>query len=186
MPKKIVIAAAAGALALTGLAVAAPALAEEGAEGTAAPSVVDRIRDALSGLVPDGSLTAEQADEVAGTLAESGSGQGGRGGHGGPGLAAAAEALGMDADELHSALAEDGATLGSVAVARGVDVGDLVAALVDDVHERLAGAVEEGRLTQEQADERLADLGERVRDRVAATLPDRDGDRAAGAEVTGD
>ena len=51
MRKKIAIAAAAGALTLTGLAVAAPALAGSDETGGTASSSVDRIKDALSGLV---------------------------------------------------------------------------------------------------------------------------------------
>jgi polyhydroxyalkanoate synthesis regulator phasin len=164
--KKLVIATAAGALTLTGLAVAVPALADTGTTGTSASSVVDRIRDALSGLVDDGSITPEQADEVATTLGEAG--PGGRGGHhGGPlDLAAAATALDMSEDELRTALAADGATPASVAEDRGVAVDDLVAALTDAAETRLAEAVEQGRLTQGEADERLADLAERIAERV--------------------
>ncbi|MDP9430700.1 MAG: hypothetical protein M3Q47_18400, partial [Actinomycetota bacterium] len=99
MRRKLVVAAAAGALTLTGVAVAVPALADtDPADGTST-SVVDRVRDALSGLVDDGSITREQADEVASTLGATGfGGHGGHGGHGGGrGLDAAAEA--EEADE---------------------------------------------------------------------------------------
>ncbi|MFW3171005.1 hypothetical protein [Geodermatophilus sp. CPCC 206100] len=182
MRKKLVIAATAGALTLTGLAVAVPALADaDPAEGTSS-SRLDRIRDALSGLVGNGSITQEQADEVAGTLAAADlSGHGGHGG--GRGLAVAGEALGMSEDDLRSALQADGATLASVAEDQGVAVDTLVQALVTAQRERIAAAVTDGRITQEQADERLADLEQRVTERVSEPLGDRgprgDGDRPA-------
>ncbi len=172
----------AGVLALGGLAVAGPALADDRAPGTGA---VERIAEALAGLVEDGSLTQEQADEVATTLAGSGlagSGAGHHGGyggghHGGQHLAAAAEALDMSEDELRSALDTDGATLAQVAEDRGVAVSDLVDTLVAAEGERIAEAVEEGRLTREEADDRLAELAERVAERVEQPRPERPGPR---------
>jgi polyhydroxyalkanoate synthesis regulator phasin len=169
MRKKIAIAAAAGALTLTGLAVAAPALAGSDGTGGTATSAVDRIKDALSGLVDDGSITQEQADEVATTLSDSDVWRGGHPGWGG-GLDAAAEALGMTEDELHSALEADGATLATVAEDRGVAVQTLIDALVTATRERAAQAVTDGKITQEQADEWLADVQERVTERVNGTF----------------
>ncbi|SOD97859.1 hypothetical protein [Blastococcus haudaquaticus] len=169
MRKKLIIATTAGALTLTGLAVAVPALASPGAGGTAA---VERITEALSGLVDDGSLTQEQADEVAATLSEAGiAGRGGGHHGGGPGLAAAADALGMTEEELRTALEQEGTTLADVAEEQGVDVGTLVDALVEAQQERIAEAVEDGQLTQEEADERLADLKERITERVNSDTP---------------
>jgi hypothetical protein len=169
---------AAGVLALGGLAVAGPALADEA--GAAGTGVVERITEALSGLVDDGSLTQEQADEVASTLAQQGIGGHGRHGDGpgggpggGPGLAAAAEALGMTEAELRTALEVEDATLAGVAEDQGVPVDTLVDALVAAERERLAAAVEDGRLTQDEADERLADLEARITERVSEPLPDR-------------
>ena len=170
MRKKLVVAAAAGALTLTGLAVAVPAVAgTEDTDGTST-SVVDRIKDALSGLVDDGSITQEQADEVATTL--DGAGFGRHGGHGGWfGLDTAAETLGMTEDELRTALEAEGATLASIAEEQGVAVDTLVDALVTEKQERIAEAVEEG-MPQDVADERLADLEERVTEWVNATHED--------------
>ncbi|MCF6733845.1 hypothetical protein [Blastococcus sp. KM273129] len=163
MRRRLIIATTAGALALGGgLAVAVPALAD----GDAPTAREDRIRDALGGLVDDGTLTGAQADEVAATLAERGLG----GGHGHgrrPGLDAAAAALGLTGEELREALATEGTSLADVAEQQGVAVDALVDALVTAQRERLAQAVEDGHLTQEEADERLADLEERVAERVA-------------------
>lgn len=189
MRKKLIIATTAGVLSLGGLAVAAPALADT---GNPAGSAVDRITEALSGLVSDGSITQEQADEVAGTLDEAGIGHGG--GHRGGGLAlsAAATVLGLTEDELRTALATDGTTLADVAEEQGVDLDALVDALVTAAQERMAVAVEDGRLTQEQADERLADLEERITERVNSESPvggpghgprgNRDGGTGGGAD----
>ena len=169
MRKKLVVAAAAGALTLTGLAVAVPAVAAaEDTDGTST-SVVDRIKDALSGLVDDGSITQEQADEVATTLDGAGFG---RHGHGGWfGLETAAETLGMTEDELRTALDAEGATLARIAEEKGVAIDRLVDALVTEKQERIAEAVEEG-MPQDVADERLADLEERVTEWVNATHED--------------
>ncbi len=165
MRNKLVIAAATGALTLAGLGVAAPALAATDDGRDTSSSRVERITDALSGLVDDGSITQEQADEVAATLGEAD--LGGPGGHGrGPDLGVAAEALGMSEEDLRTALAADGATLARVAEDRGVAVDTLVQALVAAEQERIAEAVADGRLTQAEADERLADLEQRVTERV--------------------
>ena len=170
MRRKFVIAAAtAAALTVGGLAVGAPAMAD--ADGTGR-SAVERITEALSGLVSDGSITQEQADEVAGTLSEAGIGE--RGGPGGGGrfdLAAAATALGLTEAELRTALEAEGTSLADVAEDQGVEVDTLVDALVAAAEERIAQAVEDGEMTQEQADEGLADLEQRVTDRVNSDRP---------------
>ena len=171
MRKKLVVAAAAGALTLTGLAVAVPAVAQTEDTGGTSTSVVDRIKDALSGLVDDGSISQEQADEVATTLGDSGFG--GHWGHGGwHGLEAAAEALGMTEDELRTALQAEGATLAKVAEEKGVAVDTIVDALVTAQREGIAKAVESG-MPQDVADKRLADVEQRVTEWVNSTHEDR-------------
>ena len=188
MRRKIVLAATAGVLTFGGLAVAVPAMADdETPTPTTTPSSAtaeDRIRDALSGLVDDGSLTQEQADEVATTLTDAGVGPwGGHDGRGwggawGAGLSVAAETLGLSEDELRTALEADGATLASVAEDQGVAVSDLVAALVGEARERIATAVEEHGMPQERADEVLADLETRVTELVESA--DLDGGPGGG------
>lgn len=166
MRKKLIIATTAGLLTLAGAAVAVPVLADT----AGAASAVDRIKSALAGLVDDGSLTQEQADEVATTLGEAGFG--GHGHHGGRlDLAAAATALGMTEEELRTALAVDGTSLAEVAEAQDVEVDALVEALVQAEQERIAQSVEDGRTTQAEADERLADLEARVTERVTSEDP---------------
>ncbi|MGY1773572.1 hypothetical protein [Blastococcus sp. SYSU D00813] len=171
MRKKLIIAGATGALTLAGLGVALPALADDETTTGTGTSSEDRIRDALADLVEDGSITQEQADEVATTLSDAGFGghHGGGPGFGRLGLSTAAEALGMTEDELRTALEADDASLATVAEAQGVDVQTLVDALVAEATERIEQAVTDGDLTQEEADERLADLEERITERVTST-----------------
>jgi hypothetical protein len=175
MRHKIITVAVAGVVGATSLAIAGPALAETAAPGTttAATSPVDRIKEALKGLVSDKTITQAQADKVASTLATAGIGRGGRGGHGprgGPGLAAAAAALKLTEAELRTAL-EGGKTLAQVAQDHDVSVDTLIAALVKAEKERIAQEVSDGRLTQAQADQRLAGLTARVTERVNRTHP---------------
>jgi polyhydroxyalkanoate synthesis regulator phasin len=176
---KLITLTAAGLLAAGGVAVAVPALADTDSADPAATgsSRVDRITEALAGLVSDGSLTQEQVDEVAATL-DAADLRGGHGGWhgggpgGGRGLGTAASALGMTEEELRTALEADGATLASVAEEQGVAVDPLVDALVAAAQERVTQAVTDGDLTQEQADERLADLEAWITERVKSTWGD--------------
>jgi polyhydroxyalkanoate synthesis regulator phasin len=175
-----------GALALAGLtggAVVVPALAAaattEQSTAAAVGDRVDRITQALQGLVDDGTLTAEQQRRVAETL-DAELPRRGPGGHGhGRGgkrldLGAAAEVLGVSEDELHTALHE-GKSLAQVAQEQDVERQALVDALVASAQERLAQAVTDGRLTQEEADARRAELPERIEQ-----LVDREGLPARG------
>lgn len=168
--------AAGGALGLTVLAggavvvpaVASAAVSPRSDAATEIAGRVTRIQQALAGLVSDGTIDQQQADAVAQRLADGGFGGRGHGherGHGGRGLFggldAAAEALGMTQDELREAVS-DGDTLAEVAQQEGVEVSLVVDALVAAAQERLTQAVEDGRLTQAEADERAGDLQERV------------------------
>ena len=173
--KRVVAAGTAGAVAAGGLglvllgaplASAAESTTGSSSGGTGAGDRLQRLADALAGLVTDGTLTQEQADRVATTLDASDALRGGPGGGPGGGrvvdLAAAAEAIGVTEDELRTALRAEGATPASVAAEHDVDRQVLVDALVAAGEERLAQAVTDGRLTQEEADERAADLPEAV------------------------
>lgn len=185
----------AAALAITGVAAATAGAAwavaddtttSESREGsgddstTERPSLVERITEALAGLVDDGTITEDQAAAVAEELASSEALPGGH--HGGPhgrfggmdrpGLEAAAQTLDLTEDELRSAIRE-GSTLAEIAETQGVAVEDLVDALVTAAEERLAGAVEDGRITQERADEIAANLPERVAEAVERTWEPR-------------
>jgi len=79
----------------------------------------------------------------------------GRGPLGGAGLEAAAEVLGMTTDELTTAF-QSGKTLEQLAEEAGVDVQDvkdaIQAAHATEMRERIQQAVEDGTITQENAD----------------------------------
>jgi len=165
--KRIATALAVGALGVGGLAVSGVASAADTA-GTATTSRVQAVKDALEGLVGDGSITQAQADEVATTLGSADLGRGGgHGGGRGADLATAASTLGLSEADLRTQL-QGGRTLAQVASAQGVAVDDLVTALVDAQKTRIAAQVTAGTITQAQADERLADLTRRTTDRVNA------------------
>jgi hypothetical protein len=164
-----------GAAGLAGLGVGAtlgPSAASAATSTTQA--VTDRataLKSALAGLVTDGTLTQQQADEVATTLDRTlPRGGFGHGGHRGADLDAAAAAIGVPPEELRTALA-NGETLAQVAQGEGVSQATLVDRLVTAEEARLAAAVEAGRLTQSQADRMSADLTARTTREVTSTRP---------------
>jgi hypothetical protein len=77
----------------------------------------------------------------------------------------AANAIGISVDDLHTAL-ESGQSLAEVATAHGVDPQVVIDALVADAKAHLAEDVASGRITQAEADERSADLVQRITDHV--------------------
>lgn len=174
---------AAGALTLTGIGVA---VAEPSSTATPSPTPSpssstdtgdepsdrhEAIVDALGGLIEDGTITQEQADEVATALEDSGPGwwHGGPRGWGGPwhgGLDTAAEALGMTTDELEDALSQEDTSLADVAEQKGVATQDLVDSLTTAARDKINQAVADGDLPQDVADDILADLPDRIADAV--------------------
>ena len=187
----IALATALGLGGLTTGLVVAPAMASAAtSQVTATEAVGDRLtklKGALSGLVTDGTLTQAQADSVASTLDEALPKRGGHSGpgrhHGGPGrhhgarhgLEAAATTLGITPEELRTAL-RGGQSLADVAASKGVAKEKLIAALVEEAKEHLAEKVTAGRLTQAEADTRLAELTAKITERVEQKgLPGRPG-----------
>lgn len=177
MKKRVASLALVAALGATGVALT-PALAD-----SAAGSRVTKIKDALKGLVSDGTLTQAQADKVATTLDQALPQRGeGPGGHrfGGPGrhglgvhLDEAATLLGLSRDELRTKL-EAGSSLTELAKAKGISKASLVDSLLADLKTRLAEKVKDGTITQAQADARLAEAKTRVGELVDRKgLPER-------------
>ena len=180
---------------VTGLVLAVPAVAGAQSTGTTTettpstpstgsnatkPDPGSRIADALAPLVSDGTLTQDQADKVVETLKDSFPGRGGpgMGRAGGIALDTAANALGMSADDLRTAL-RDGQTIAQIAQSKGVDVQTVIDALVAEAKTRLDERVTAGDITQAQADQRLADLTQRITDAVNNGFPAR-GDHGPG------
>ncbi|MCP4435188.1 MAG: hypothetical protein GY812_06765 [Actinomycetia bacterium] len=145
---------------------------EQAPEEGARPDKGDFLAEALAPLVADGTINQSQADAVIEALKEAR--PEGRKGHGHKGIKggeAAAEALGITTQELRQAL-RDGATIAEVAALQGVDVQTVVDAMVAEAQERLAAAVADGKLTQEEADEKAAELTERITDVVNNGRPE--------------
>lgn len=122
------------------------------------------LEEAVQQAVEDGLVTQEQAEEILshedhrGPHGERGDDplheHGIRGGH-----SAIAEKLGITVDELQAARAE-GKTITDLAEELGIDL-EQVRAGIRGVHaEALQQAVEEGRITQEQADKILSGKGQ--------------------------
>lgn len=134
----------------------------DGGKGEVSATRLQALKDALAGLVTDGTITQAQADAVASTLEASAALRGHGPGHGGFHLDVAAEALGVTAAELRTALEVEGTTLADVAADQGVETSVLVDALVAAGTERISAAVTDGRLTQAEADAEIAALPERI------------------------
>lgn len=92
-------------------------------------------------------------------------------------IAVLTDALGVGEDVLQAAR-DAGQSLADVATAEGVPVADVVAAIVDAKTEHLQAKVGD-RLTQEEADERIAGLEDRVTEQVNA-VPGERGERGEG------
>ena len=109
---------------------------------------------------------ADAAVRVESVSKQFGKGGGGKHGHRGDALDAAATALGMEPDALKDALKE-GRTLAQVAESQGVDVQVVIDALVAEGNARIDAAVANGRLGADEAEERKAQLAERIAERVS-------------------
>jgi hypothetical protein len=140
------------------------------ADGAERPDPGTHIAEALAPLVDAGTISQEQADAVA-TALQDARPEGRRGHKGGNGETLAA-ALGLTTDELREALS-DGSTVADVAAAQGVDDQSVIDTLVAEAQTRLQEAVDSEKLTQEEADEKLAGLTERITDSVNNGRPER-------------
>jgi len=94
----------------------------------------------------------------------------GPGGPGGPPFEDTAEYLGISAEDLQAEL-EDGSTPGEVAEAEGKSADGLREALLDSATEKIDQGVEDGQLSEEQRDEILSGIDERIDAFVAGEQP---------------
>lgn len=106
------------------------------------------------GAIGAGVAYADDSTPPTGTFGGRGDPRGGRG-LGTAELEAAAEVLGMTADELKSAL-QSGQTLEEIATEKGVDIADVQAAIQavhsEEMRAQILQAVEDGTMTQDKAD----------------------------------
>ena len=130
------------------------------------------IKDALAGLVKDGTITQAQADKVATTLDEK-LPERRFGGHGvriGAALDEVASIIGITPDELRTQL-RSGKTLAEIAKTKNISQAMLVDKLVAAAKTRLAAEVKAGRLTQARADAIAKKLSARITEMVTRTGP---------------
>lgn len=76
-----------------------------------------------------------------------------------------AESIGITVEELREEF-QSGKSIAQIAEENGVDSDDVVTSLVSAIEERLDTAVENGRLTEDEAAERLATKSERIAERI--------------------
>lgn len=162
-----------------GAALTAPGLALA-ATGDSGTSATDRaaarlttIKDALKGLVGDGTISQAQADKVADTLSKADLG-GGRGHGHGDGLspAAIAQVLGITEQELRDA-EQQGKTLTQIAQGKGISRDDLLSKLKAAATAQLDADLKAGEITQAQHDQSVASLDQRLSSRVDSVRPQR-------------
>ena len=141
---------------------------------TTTPSTTDarpdreaKLRESLQPLLDNGTLTQAQVDAVVTALKDAGPVGGHRGGglRGGADLSTAANAIGVTAEELRSAL-QSGQSIADVAKSKNVDPQAVIDAMVAAMNQRLAESVSSGKITQEKADELAASATTRITDQV--------------------
>lgn len=164
--KKLLTVAMIAGLTLGGLSVASVASAQ-GYGGDAEDTTTEEVETDTTGSIVE---IQDEADETETDDAETdgdvdGENNGRRGNRGGCNLGTAAEAIGIDEADLAAAL-DSGDTIADVAEANGVAVDDVIDAMVDAKADRIAEKVDAGRLTQEEADEKLANAEAKITDRV--------------------
>jgi hypothetical protein len=119
----------------------------------------ERRQAKIDQLIEDGVITEEQAEDMAAIRAAV---QEHREAARGEKQTAIADVLGISVDELVAAR-EEGTSLSDLA---GDDLPAVVEFFTEPATERIAERVESGRITQEQADERLDGLDERIESRL--------------------
>jgi uncharacterized protein YidB (DUF937 family) len=165
---------------LAGASLAEIAAAQGVSEAELVAALTDGINERLAQAVTDGKLTQAEADEIAASALtrttemvndasvpeprerqprerQTSPFQKGfqKGFQAGMQTAELADLLGLTAEEIHDQRLA-GASLVEIAAAQGVSEAELVAALTDGITEKMAQAVTDGKLTQEEADEIIA------------------------------
>ncbi|MHA7967593.1 hypothetical protein ACX93W_26115 [Paenibacillus sp. CAU 1782] len=166
-------------------------------------TVVDAIVKAktakLDEQLSEGKLTQEEYDKRVADSSEQaqkmvngewkgkpGGGKGASGHHGGlKGIGSSeevAEVLGLTTDELKTEV-QSGKTLAAIAAERNVDVQSVVAAIVESKTAKYNEQLSEGKLTQEQYDEKIAGLNEKAETLVNSELKGKESNRGSRDEA---
>jgi hypothetical protein len=159
------------ALAMSGIA-----LAQTGSDSTTSTTTVQdsprytHLQDVLAPLVDDQTLTQTQADAVAELLAQE------LPMRGRPGLRfrafeEVADFFDMTPLELRTAL-QDYDTLADFAAANGSGADELISYLVDKVLAHVDDAVANGRITEDQATDIVANATQHITDMVNGAIPE--------------
>lgn len=174
MNKKLASALLAAGMLFGGAAAASAAYDGSGTAPDETPTA--EVQDQSSAPQNDGIVNVQDADSEADELeapeadtdgVEDGEREG-RHGRGGCKLDTAAEVIGIDVEALRAAL-DEGQTIAEVAADNGVSAQAVIDAMVENAEERLSGKVDEGRITQNEADDKLVEKTERIEDRVNGT-----------------
>jgi hypothetical protein len=155
------------ALATTGVALATSgngATTDE-ATTTEATPLRTKIVEWLAPLVDEGTIDQSQAEAVADTLAAALPGFPGPMGRGLEAVREAADFLGLTPEEVATAV-RDGQTLAEIAVAQGQTAEALIDHLAGLAAEHLDQLVADGRITEEQRADMLANMTDRLTDLV--------------------
>lgn len=176
LTRRIAIAGVAGATMIGGLTFAATTSGAQDSGDTTTTQVAPAPDGTNNQQAPDANANGDQGPRPDGDCQ-----QGGRH-HRGPNLEVAADAIGISAEDLHTAL-EDGSTIAEVAQAHDVDPQTVIDALVNDVKSHLDEQVSNGDLTQDEADQKLADATERITDHVNNGKPERPQDGPHGDQA---
>ncbi|MGI9578229.1 MAG: hypothetical protein ACR2OH_08530 [Microthrixaceae bacterium] len=165
--RKVIIAATFAALAVGGLSAGSFASAQSYGDGEDSTSQTQEVPAASTFEAQGpGQNDLVPVQDVEGENPEGEAQDGERRRHrGGCNLEDAAAAIGIEETELRESL-DSGQSIADVAEANGVSTQDVIDAMVAAKSERIAEKVEEGRLTQAEADEKLAEVDERITDRV--------------------
>lgn len=174
MNKKLASALLAAGMTFGGAAAASAAYDGSGTTPDETPTaeVQDQSTAPQNGGIVNVQDTEGEADELEAPEADAeGAEDGdreGRRGRGGCKLDTAAEVIGIDVEALRSAL-DEGQTIAEVAADNGVSADAVIDAMVEAAEERLSEKVEEGRITQNEADDKLVEKTDRIEDRVNGT-----------------
>jgi uncharacterized protein (DUF2267 family) len=142
-------------------------------------AVITAATDRINQAVLNGRLTQERADEMLATLQEAVTNfimtgerpeLGGERGGMGEIVDVVTEQTGLTAQEIREQI-QAGSSLADVITANGGNVQVVIDAAVTAATERINEAVANGRLTQERADEMLANLPQMITDMVNGELP---------------
>ena len=190
----------------SGKSIADVAAAKNVSLDTIVSAIVADQTTMLKQAVTDGKLTQAQADTmlanlkltlpsqlqvkyVAGIGGDHGfggpggdhGGRGGFGGRGGASFTVVAKALTMTEADLRTQV-QAGKTIADVAKAKNVDLSTISAALLADEKTRVTQAVTDGKLTQAQADQKLADAPAHITAFLNGTMSQRGPGRGHGGE----